>query len=234
MSSLEQVLHEPLFLLVLTLVAYQAGRWLRRRTGGHSLAQPVLVAVVSVGVAITLLDVDYAEYLDGTRLISFWLGPATVALAVPLHRHAHRLRRVAVPIAVAVPLGAAVSMAAGVLLVRALGGDETLQRTMAPKAATTPVSIALSETIHGLPPLTAAVTIVAGTVGAVVGPAVLTLLRVHEPHARGLALGSVSHGIGTSRALQEDPVEGAFAGLAMGLTALATSLLLPLLVPLLL
>jgi putative effector of murein hydrolase len=122
----------------------------------------------------------------------------------------------------------------GVLLVRAFAGDETLQRTMAPKAATTPVSIALSETIHGLPPLTAALTIVAGTLGAVAGPAVLTLLRIRDPHARGLALGSVSHGIGTSRALHDDPVEGAFAGLAMGLTALVTSLLLPLLVALLL
>jgi putative effector of murein hydrolase len=140
----------------------------------------------------------------------------------------------ALPIAIAIPLGAVVSIASGIWLVRALGGDETLQRTMAPKAATTPVSIALSETVHGLPPLTAVVTIVAGVLGAVAGPAVLSVLRVSDPHARGLALGSVSHGIGTSRALHDDPLEGAFAGLAMGLTALATSLLLPLLVPLLL
>jgi predicted murein hydrolase (TIGR00659 family) len=228
------LVHEPLFVLVLTLAAYQLGRWLRRRTGGHALAQPVLVAVVVVGVAITLLDVDYAEYRDGTRLIAFWLGPATVALAVPLHRHGHRLRRMALPIAAAIPLGAVVSIAGGILLVGALGAGETLQRTMAPKATTTPVSIALSETIGGLPPLTAALTIVAGTLGAVAGPAVMSLLRIREPHARGLALGSVSHGIGTSRALRESSLEGAFAGLAMGLTALATSLLLPLLVRLLL
>ena len=225
---------EPLALLLLTLAAYQAGRWLRRVTKGHALAQPVLVAMVIVGVVITVADVDYDTYRDSTELISFWLGPATVALAVPLHRHAHRLRPMAVPIAVAIPLGALVSVAAGILLVAALGGGETLQRTMAPKAATTPVSIALSETIDGLPPLTAVLTIVAGTLGAVAGPAVLTLLRVRHPVARGLALGSVSHGIGTSRALREDSSEGAFAGLAMGLTALATSLVLPLLVPLLL
>lgn len=215
----------PLFPLVLTLLAYQAGRALHARSGGHALAQPVLVAVVIVGAVLLALDVDVAAYRDGTALLSFLLGPATVALAVPLHRQAHRLRRLALPLLVGIPLGAVVSVLSAVLLVRLLGGDEVLQDTLAPKATTAPVSIALSETLGGIPPLTAALTIVAGILGAVAGPAVLTLLGVRDRAARGIAIGSVSHGIGTSRALAEHPVEGALSGLAMGLTALATSLL---------
>lgn len=226
--------HSPVFFLLLTLVAYRIGREVRDRTGGHALAQPVLVAIVLVGVTLSVLDVDYADYRDGTTLISFLLGPATVALAVPLHRQAHRLRGFVVPLLVATPLGAVVSVSTAVVLVQTLGGGDLLARTIAPKAATTPVSIALSETAGGIPSLTAVLTILAGILGAVAGPAVLTLLRVHDRRARGLALGAVSHGIGTSRALVEDETEGAFAGLSMGLTALATSLVVPILVAVLL
>lgn len=227
------LVHSPLFYVLVTLVAYRLGRELKERTGGHALAQPVLVAVAVVGVVITLLDVDYDEYRAGTELIAFWLGPATVALAVPLHRQAHRLRGFVVPMLVAIVIGSLVSVTTAVLLVQALGGDDVLVRTVAPQSTTTPVAIALSTTIGGLPPLSAVLAVVAGILGAVAGPAVLDLLRVRDRRARGLALGAVSHGIGTSRALVEDQTEGAFAGLSMGLTALATSILLPVLLALL-
>jgi predicted murein hydrolase (TIGR00659 family) len=222
-----ELLHSPVFLVLLTLAAYRLGREARERTGGHPLAQPVLVAIVVIGLAITWLDIDYADYRSGTELIAFWLGPATVALAVPLHRNAHRLKGFVLPMLVGIPLGAAVSILLAYGVVRLLGGAEELALTMAPKAATTPVSIALSEEIGGLPPLTAVVTIIVGILGAIAGPAVLTMLRVREPRARGLAMGAVSHGIGTSRSLHDNQTEGAFAGLSMGLTALATSILLP-------
>jgi putative effector of murein hydrolase len=126
-----------------------------------------------------------------------------------------------------------VSIGTAYALVLLLGGDEQLAITMAPKAATTPVSIALSDVAGGIPSLTAVLTILVGILGAVAGPKVLDLARIRDRRARGLALGSVSHGIGTSRALVEDETEGAFAGLAMGLTALATSIVLPLLLALL-
>lgn len=221
------LLHSPVFLVLLTLAAYRLGREARERTGGHPIAQPVLIAIVVIGAAITWLDIDYSDYRSGTELIAFWLGPATVALAVPLHRNAHRLKGFVVPMLIAIPVGAAASILLAYGLVVLLGGGEELALTMAPKATTTPVSIALSEENGGLPPLTAVLTIVAGILGAVAGPAVLTILRVHEPRARGLAMGAVSHGIGTSRSLHDNETEGAFAGLSMGLTGLASSVLLP-------
>lgn len=217
----------PLLMLVLTLLAYRIGREVQARSGGHALAQPVLVAILLVAPVITLLDIDYADYRAGAELIAFLLGPATVALAIPLHRQAHRLRGFVVPMAVAVVLGAAVSITSAVLLVQALGADEVLARTTAPKAATTPVAIALAEAGGGIPALAAVLAILAGILGAVAGPAVLTVLRVRDHRARGLAQGAVSHGIGASRMLADDETEGAFAGLSMGLTALAISLLLP-------
>jgi len=217
----------PLLMLVLTLLAYRIGREVQARSGGHALAQPVLVAILLVATVITLLDIDYADYRAGAELIAFLLGPATVALAIPLHRQAHRLRGFVVPMAVAVVLGAAVSITSAVLLVQALGAGEVLARTTAPKAATTPVAIALAEAGGGIPALAAVLAILAGILGAVAGPAVLTVLRVRDHRARGLAQGAVSHGIGASRMLADDETEGAFAGLSMGLTALAISLLLP-------
>ena len=228
------LLDQPLLWLVVTLGAYRLGLWLRDRTGAHPLAQPVLVAIVLVATLVVLTDVDYASYADDTALITFVLGPATVALAVPLHRQLARLRGFVLPLLTAVTAGAVVSVTAAVGLVRLLGGDELLARSMAPKATTTPVAIAVSDTLGGLPPLTAAVTITAGILGAVAGPSVLSLLRVRDHRARGLAVGSASHGIGTGRMIVDHPVEGAFSGLAMGLTALATSLVAPLLVALML
>ena len=226
----ESLVRSPVFVLLLTLAAYRLGREIRDLTGGHALAQPVLVAIIVVGGVITALDIDYADYRDGTEILVFWLGPATVALAIPLHRQAHRLRGFVLPMLVAIPLGAAASIASAILIVRALGGDDLLARTTAPKAATTPVAIALAESNGGIAALAAVLAILVGILGAVAGPAVLNLLRVRDHRARGLAQGAVSHGIGASRMLADHETEGAFAGLSMGLTALAMSLLLPALV----
>ena len=222
----------PLLGLTLTVGAYAAGRWVHRRTG-NALLQPVLVAVVLVGGVLLLADVPYDDYLNGGRFVAFWLGPATVALALPLHEEWHLVRRAAVPILTGVVVGAAVSITSAVLVTRLAGAGRTLQLTMAPKAATTPVSLAVSAQIGGIPALTAALTIIAGITGAVAGPWVLDRLGVRDLRARGIALGAASHGIGTSRALQESRTEGAFSALSMALTALATSLLVPLLLHLL-
>ncbi|TIC79967.1 LrgB family protein [Nocardioides sp. GY 10127] len=227
------LLDQPLTWLVATLLAYRAGCWLRDRTGRHPLAQPVLVAVAVLAAAILATGADLDVFTDGTAAVSFLLGPATVALAVPLHRQLHRLRGYVLPLLGSLVVGALVSITTAYGLVVLLGGSEELGRTMAPKATTAAVSIPLSESLGGIASLTAALTILAGILGAVAGPTVLTWLRVRDPRARGLAVGAASHGIGTARVLGEDEVAGAFSGLSMGLTALLTSLLLPLLAQLL-
>lgn len=226
-ETLEYLRDSPLTWVFLTLAAYRAGVWLRDRTGAHPVAQPVLTATALIIVILLVLGVDYETFMTGGSFIHLVLGPATVALAVPLHRQAHHLKEMLVPVLVALPVGAVVAIGSAVLLVRGLDGDAVLERTLAPKSATTPVAIAVTEHAGGVPALVAVFTIVAGIIGAVFGPWLLDRLGVRDRRARGLAMGAVSHGIGTARSLHEDPLEGAFAGLSMGLTALATSLLVP-------
>ncbi|WP_114202394.1 LrgB family protein [Janibacter anophelis] len=232
-ESLDWLRESPLTWIFVTLLAYRAGVWARDRSGGHPLAQPVLVAAGLVIVLLLVLGIDYDTYMSGGALIHLVLGPATVALAVPLHRQVHHLREMAVPLAIALPAGALVSIGSAILTVRALGGSEALEHTIAPKSATTPVAIAVAEGIGGVPALVAAFTMLAGMLGAVFGPWLLDRMGVQDRRVRGLAMGASSHGVGTSRSLHESLVEGAFAGLAMGLTALLTSILVPVVVALL-
>lgn len=227
------MLSSPLFGITLTLVAYRVARGLWERAGRTPLLNPVLVAIVLSVATLLAVDVDYGGYMVGGQYIALLLGPATVALALPLHREVELIREAAVPIAVGVLVGSVVSIVAAYVVTLALSGDDGLALSMAPKAATTPVSIAVSDSAGGVPALTAVFTILAGVLGAVAGPALLSLFRVRDPRVRGLAIGASSHGIGTARALEEDGTEGAFSGLAMGLNALATAVLLPLLLLLL-
>lgn len=232
-EALDYLQTSPLTWIFVTVLAYRAGLWVRDRTGGHPLAQPVLVAAALVIVLLAVLGIDYDVYMEGGALIHLVLGPATVALAVPLHRQAHHLREMAAPLAISLPAGALVSIGSAVLTVRALGGDEALEHTIAPKAATTPVAIAIADHVGGVPAVVAAFTMLAGMLGAVFGPWLLDRVGVHDRRVRGLAMGAASHGVGTSRSLHDHLTEGAFAGLAMGLTALLTSLLVPVVVALL-
>lgn len=227
------LLGSPLFGITLTLVAFRVAQEVWERTGRHAALNPVLVAIVLAGTTLWLLDVDYGTYMEGGQYIALLLGPATVALALPLHLEARLVRQAVGPVVVGIAVGCVTSVVVAFLVTRGMGGDLGLALSMAPKSATTPVSIALAGSFGGVPSLTAVFTILAGVLGAVAGPAVLSLLRFRDVRVRGLAIGAASHGIGTSRALQEHPTEGAFSGLAMGLNALATALAMPVLVPLL-
>jgi len=223
----------PVLGVALTLAGYQVGRWLWVRTGNHPYVNPVLVAIVIVALALWLTGIDYDTYMEGGSVIALLLGPATVALAWPLHLEMALVRRAVVPILLGITFGSGTAVVAAVLVTRWLGGTEGLALSMAPKSTTTPVALALSETIGGIPALTAVLTILTGIVGAVVGPRLLTLMRVRDRTVRGLAVGVSSHGIGTAQMLHESRTAGAFSGLAMALTALVTSIWLPVLLPLL-
>lgn len=228
-----EIIATPLFGITLTVAAYALAVRLWRRAGRHPLLTPVLVAIVLVVATLSVLHIGYGDYLRGGQYLSFLLGPATVALAVPLYRAGRRIREVLLPVLTGVLVGSATALVTAVLTVRALGGAPALEATLAPKSATTPIAIALSQAAGGIPALTAVLTVLTGVLGAVAGPSLLTVLRVRDPELRGLAMGVSAHGIGTSRALQADPLTGAFAALAMALSGVVTSLLMPLVLALL-
>ncbi len=220
----------PLLGLTLTLLAYQCAHWLFRRSGSHPAANPVLLAMLMLMGFMYLTDTPYATYFEGAQFVHFLLGPATVALAIPLYGQMRRLRAMALPLLVALLAGSASAIVSAVLIARALGASVATQLSFAPKSVTTPIAMGISEQLGGIPSLTAVLVIVTGVVGAVGGHALYRLLRVKDEAVRGFAMGLSSHGVGTARAFQESEATGAFSALAMGLNGLLTALLAPLLV----
>ena len=224
---------EPLLWLTVTLLAYLAGDGISRATGRAPLANPVLIAMLLLAGLLQATGTPYADYFEGAQFVHFMLGPATVALAVPLHAALPRLRGLVIPMLGALVAGSVTAIASALLIARALGVEGATLLSLAPKSTTAPVAIGIAESLGGLPTLTAALVILTGIIGAVTVTPLMNALRVRDWRARGFAAGVAAHGIGTARAFQVDATAGAFSGLGMGLNAMLTALLAPWLVALL-
>lgn len=223
----------PLLWLTVTLLAYQLGVWCFQRCGCSQLLNPVLTAVLVLVLLLKLSATDYQTYFRGAQFIHFLLGPATVALAIPLYREIAVIRKSFMPIIVSLFAGSLAAILSAVGIARLLGGERILLLTLSPKSVTTPIAMGISEQIGGLPALTAVAVVLTGITGVVIGDLVLNRMKVHDETARGMAFGIASHGIGTAHAMHKSRVTGAFSALAMALNGLLTALLLPLLVSLL-
>ena len=217
----------PLLGLTLTLLAYQAAFAIYRRSGSHPLANPVLIAVSALVAFLMLTGTRYETYFAGAQFVHFLLGPATVALAIPLYTQIRRVRAMLLPVVAGLLAGSATAALSAVAVARLLGASPATQLSLAPKSVTTPIAMGVAERIGGIPSLTAVLVIVTGILGAVGGRYVFDALRVRDPAIRGFAIGVASHGIGTARAFQVSEQSGAFAALAMGLNGALTALLLP-------
>ena len=215
-----------LFALTLTCGAYLLGRALERRTGS-AFFNPVLFAIVVIGVALHLLGISYAAYFSGAQLLNLLLGPAVVALAIPLVRALEQIRLNLLPMLAALLAGALISMISGYGLVRMCGGSPQLALSMLPKSLTTPIAIDVAQTIGGIPSLSAVLAIVSGILVAVGINATCRLMGVDDPSAVGLAAGTAGSGIGASRVIPQHPLSAAFAAVAIGLNGLITAALAP-------
>lgn len=218
----------PLTWVTATLLAYAAASAIHRRTGMNPLANPVLLSVTFIVGALLLTRTPYQTYFEGARLVHFLVGPATVALAIPLYTQLARLKTLLLPLTIALLVGSITGICSAVAIGWALGASPDILLSLAPKSATMPIAIAVSQTIGGLPALTALTVAITGISGSIMSRGLLNLLRIDDPAARGFAVGLTAHAIGTARALQVSDIEGAFAGLAMALNGVATALLVPL------
>ena len=218
----------PLLGLSMTLLAYQGAFWLYQRSGQNPLANPVLIAVSLLVLFLTLTGTRYETYFAGAQFVHFLLGPATVALAIPLYTQFKRIRTMLLPVIAGLLAGSLTAVASAVLIGRWLGASLPPQLSLAPKSVTTPIAIALAERIGGIPSLTAVLVIMTGVLGAVGARTIFDAMKIHDPAIRGFAIGVASHGIGTARAFQVNEQSGAFAALAMGLNGGLTALLVPL------
>jgi predicted murein hydrolase (TIGR00659 family) len=221
----------PLVWLTATLVAYVIADAISAKLNRHPLANPVLLAVIVVSVILLASGTPFPRYFAGAQFVHFLLGPATVALAVPLVRYLPQVKRALVPMLIALVIGSVTAIVSAALLAQAFGLDRAALLALVPKSATAAIAMGIAEKIGGDPALTAVLTVLTGITGAIVVTPLMNALRLKNYAARGFAAGLTSHGIGTARAFQVDPLAGTFAGIALGLNGLLTALLVPLLLP---
>lgn len=217
----------PLLELTITLVAYNLAYRLYVYAGYHPFLNPVVTSVAMLISFLLLMNISYETYFEGGQFIHFLLGPATVALAIPLYQQVSKLKRLWLPMMVALTAGVIINTLSVVFIARLLGASVQTQLSLAPKSVTAAVAMGISEQIGGLPTLTAAVVVLTGILGAILGPKLFQLMRCQDHTIQGVAMGVSAHGIGTARAFQASAEMGAFSGLAMALSALVSAVLVP-------
>lgn len=218
----------PLLWLTATVVVYVLGESLYLALGRHALANPVVFAILVLLAVLQITGVPYAQYFEGAQFVHFLLGPATVALAVPLYQQLAGLRRHWRAIMACVLVGGGVAAGSAMVVAAVLGAAQVTILSLGPKSVTTPIAMAVAHSIGGEPALTAVMVIITGIFGAMVARPVLNVCGVRDERARGLAMGVAAHGIGTAAAFDESRRTGAYSGMAMALSGVFTAILLPL------
>ena len=216
-----------LFPLVLTVGAYQVGLWCRKKWN-HPLCNPILIAVLLVSGVLLLSGVPMESYQAGTAGIQWLLTPATVCLALPLYRHLQTLKKNLPAILTGVAAGTLTSLAVIFALCRAFGLDSRFSVSLLPKSITTAMGIVLSGQNGGIPSLTTAAIIVTGILGSLMGATLCKLLKLRDPIAQGVAFGTASHVIGTSKATELGQLQGAVSSLSLTVAGILTAIAFPL------
>lgn len=225
---LNEFLSTPLFGILLSLVAFQVGVLLYKKTRS-SFFNPLLVSFVLVILFLLYFRIDFETYNVGGDYISFFLGPSTVVLAVPLYKKIKLLKSDALPILAGISAGCIAGISSILLFSSLFGLDKVITSSLVPKSVTTPIGIEISKQIGGLPAITVAAIVVTGIIGAVLGPFICRSFRIKDNVAVGIAIGTASHALGTTRAIELGETEGAMSGLAIGIAGLITVFLAPVL-----
>ncbi|MBN2742571.1 MAG: LrgB family protein [Marinilabiliaceae bacterium] len=215
------------FTLAFVIGTYLAAVWLYRKTR-LAVLHPVLTTIAVIIAVLSLLNVPYDDFKQGSALIDFMLGPSVVALGYALHEQVSHIRKHLWSMITAIVTGSALGIISVGLIARWMGANEAIVASLEPKSVTNPIAISIAERFGGIPPLTAVIVVMVGVFGGIVGPFILQKMGVESKIAKGLAMGSAAHGLGTARAIEMGAIEGAISGLAIGLMGLATALLVPL------
>jgi predicted murein hydrolase (TIGR00659 family) len=226
---LNEFLSTPLFGILLSLVAFQIGVLLYKKTRS-SVFNPLLVGFVLVILFLIYFRIDFETYNVGGDYISFFLGPSTVVLAVPLYKKIQLLKSDALPIIAGISAGCIAGISSILIFSSLFGLDEVITSSLVPKSVTTPIGIEISKQIGGLPAITVAAIVVTGIIGAVLGPFICRAFHIKDSVAVGIAIGTASHALGTTRAIELGETEGAMSGLAIGIAGLITVFLAPVLI----
>ena len=221
----------PVLWLCLTLLAYQIGIWVYQKSGYLTLLSPFVIAVAILLAILFGTHTQYETFFAGAQFVHFLLGPATVALAVPLFDQRLRLAKLWAPLLIGVVVGCVVGVISTVLLGALLGASFESIMSMAPKSVTTPIAMGISEKMGGIPEFTAGIVVLTGIVGSLLDTPIFKLCKIKKDYVKGFSLGVAAHGMGTSRAFQISDKAGAFSGLAMGLAGIITAFAAPMIAP---
>lgn len=223
----------PLFGVFISIIAFEIGLWLNKKTKS-ALLNPLIIAVVLIIVFLLSFNIDYGIYNKGGSIISFFLGPATVVLAVPLYKQIERLKENAFPIIVGILVGSIVAILSVVYFGKLFKLDEIIILSLIPKFTTAAISMEVSKEIGGIPALTMAATVIAGVFGNIIGTSICKLCKIEDKISIGLGIGTASHAVGTAKAMELGEIEGAMSSLAIGMAGLITVMIVPWLIKILL
>lgn len=217
----------PLFGILISLLAFEIGLFINRKTK-IALFNPLLISIIIVIAILKGFNINLEAYEKGGSIISFFLAPATVILAVPLYRQIKLLKANLIPILVGITAGCITAITSIYLFSRLFGMNDALCASLIPKSVTTPIGLEISKQIGGIPAITVAAIVITGIMGAIIGPEVCRLFRIRDKVAIGISIGTASHALGTTKAIQLGETEGAMSGLAIGVAGLVTVFLAPL------
>lgn len=229
----EAITQTSYFGIILSVVAYWIGGKLQKLAKGNPIVNPLLIAIILCVVFLRATGLGYDSYMIGGKFISFFIAPATVALVVNLYKNFDLLKKNLVPVLVGVLVGVVVSILSAYLLSKLFGFDEQMTLTMLPKSLTTAIGVSISAEYGGLADITTIAIVLTGVTGAVIAPMVVKFANVKDPIARGVGIGTTSHAVGTSKALEMGEVEGAMSGLSIALAGFITVIIMPLLLKIL-
>lgn len=227
-SSWQSLLQQnPMTGLLITLACYFLCLGIYKRLNHSALLQPVMISIILIISVLHIIEMPYQTYFEHNGFIHFLLGPATVALAIPLYKNRQRILELAIPLFSSVIIGSSLAVFIAVGLAALFNASEATLLSLTPKSITTPIAIKVAESIKAEPSLTAAFVLITGVVGAVIAEPLFKWLNEHDPGVKGIAIGIAAHGVGTAKAMEIHPQCGAFSALAMGLTGAYTALVLP-------
>ena len=222
--------HNEYFLIAITFGSYFFGKLMRRRTG-WAIMNPILVAIATVIIFLSVTGTSYDTYNAGGHMIEFWLRPAVVALGVPLYQQLETIKKQFLPILVSELAGCIVGIVSVVVIARLMGASREVVLSLAPKSVTTPIAMEITKAIGGIPSLTAAVVVCVGLLCAVAGYRTMGFAHVRTPMAQGLSMGTAAHALGTATSMDVSKLHGAYASLGLTLNGIFTALITPSIMP---
>jgi len=233
MNDLQSLQDAPILWLVVTVAVFMAAVWLNQRCGRTPLLHPVIISLSAIIALLTITGVSYDQYIEGAAILKFLMGPAIVALAIPLYDNLGKVRDLLLPVLVGCIAGALTAALTAVGVGVLLGADAPTLLSLAPKSVTSPIAIGVADKLGGYGSLAAGLVLITGALGCLIAPPLFRWLKIEDPAVRGFTLGVSAHAMGTAFAFEYGAMAGAFSGLAMGLTGAFTAFGLPVLLQLL-